>query len=75
MILDYSKSEEYEHILNEWLEEKCTDIELILVNNVPLLAEDCLSILTGSVTNVKNYDDKLIVTTNDNIDNVLEAYN
>ncbi len=75
MIINYCNSKECEHILNTWLKEKCDNMDLMLVNGVPILIEDCLSILTGSIINVNNLKSKLIVTTVENMKYVLEVYN
>lgn len=75
MIINYCNSKECERILNTWLKEKCDNMDLMLVNGVPILIEDCLSILTGSIINVNNLKSKLIVTTVENMEYVLEVYN
>ena len=49
-------------------------MELVVVNDIPILVEDCLSILIGTVAKVKNSTDKLIVTTIDNTNYVLESF-
>jgi predicted ATP-dependent serine protease len=67
-------SSEGESILNNWMKEKCDNMELVVVNDIPILVEDCLSILTGTVAKVKNSTDKLIVTTIDNTNYVLESF-
>lgn len=46
-------SSEGESILNNWMKEKCDNMELVVVNDIPILVEDCLSILTGTVAKVK----------------------
>ncbi len=65
---------EEESILNNWMKEKCDNMELVVVNDIPILVEDCLSILTGTVAKVKNSTNKLIVTTIDNTNYVLESF-
>lgn len=74
MGLNYNELSESECVLNKWLEKKCNNMELVVVNNIPILVEDCLSILTGSIVNVKNSTDKLIVTTKDNMSYVIESF-
>ncbi len=68
---ELSKSES---ILSKWLQEKGENMDLVVVNDIPILIDDCLSILKGSVTNAKNYTNKLVVTTNDNINYVFESF-
>ena len=68
---ELSKSES---ILSMWLQEKGENMDLVVVNDIPILIDDCLSILKGSVTNAKNYTNKLVVTTNDNINYVFESF-
>lgn len=68
---DLSKSE---GILSKWLQEKGENMDLVVVNDIPILIDDCVSILKGSVTNAKNYTNKLVVTTNDNMNYVLESF-
>lgn len=68
---ELSKSE---GILSKWLQEKGENMDLVVVNDIPILIDDCLSILKGSVTNAKNYTNKLVVTTNDNMNYVLESF-
>jgi hypothetical protein len=63
-----------EGILSKWLQEKGENMDLVVVNDIPILIDDCLSILKGSVTNAKNYTNKLVVTTNDNMNYVLESF-
>lgn len=63
-----------EGILNKWLQDIGENMDLVVVNNVPVLIDDCLSILKGSVTCVKNYADKLVVTTQDNSNYVFESF-
>ncbi|WP_026887058.1 hypothetical protein [Clostridium beijerinckii] len=65
---------EGESILNNWMKEKCDNMDLVVVNDIPILVEDCLSILTGTVAKVKNSTNKLIVTTIDNTNYVLESF-
>lgn len=68
---ELSKSES---ILSKWLQEKGENMDLVVVNDIPILIDDCLSILKGSVTNAKNYTNKLVVTTNDNMNYVFESF-
>lgn len=68
---ELSKSEV---ILSKWLQEKGENMDLVVVNDIPILIDDCLSILKGSVTNAKNYTNKLVVTTNNNMNYVLESF-
>lgn len=63
-----------EGILSKWLQEKGENMDLVVVNDIPILIDDCVSILKGSVTNAKNYTNKLVVTTNDNMNYVLESF-
>ena len=63
-----------EGILDKWLQDIGGNMDLVVVNNVPILIDDCLSLLKGSVTCVKNYADKLIVTTKDNRNYVFESF-
>lgn len=63
-----------EGILDKWLQDIGGNMDLVVVNNVPILIDDCLSIIKGSVTCVKNYPDKLIVTTQDNRNYVFESF-
>lgn len=63
-----------ERILDTWLQDIGGNMDLVVVNDIPILIDDCLSILKGSVTCVKNYADKLIVTTQDNRNYVLESF-
>jgi len=65
---------ECEGVLNKWLQEKCDDMDLVVVNDIPILIEDCLSILAGSVSKIKNSTNKLIITTTDNVNYVLESF-
>lgn len=63
-----------EGILNKWLQDVGENMDLVVVNNVPILIGDCLSILKGSVTCVKDYTNKLVVTTDDNVNYVFESF-
>ena len=68
---ELSKSES---ILSKWLQEKGENMDLVVVNDIPILIDDCLCILKVSVTNAKFYTNKLLVTTNDNINYVFESF-
>lgn len=74
MIDDYDNLSEDECILNEWVRKKCGNTDLVIVNGIPILLEDCLSILIGTIAKVKNSTGKLIVTTLDNTDYILESF-
>jgi predicted ATP-dependent serine protease len=63
-----------ERILNKWLQEIGENMDLVVVNNVPILIDDCLSVLKGSVTCVKDYTNKLVVTTDENRNYVFESF-
>ncbi|MFW2491972.1 hypothetical protein [Clostridium chromiireducens] len=65
---------ECECALDKWIHERCNNMDLLVVNDVPILAEDCLSLLKGSIAEVNDCTDKLIVTTTDNISYVLESF-
>lgn len=64
-----------ELVLNKWLQEMCVDMDFLKVNDIPILKEDCLDILTGCIAKIKNSTNKLVITTNDNMNYVLEAFN
>ena len=68
---EISKSE---GIFDKWLEDIGQNMDLVMVDNMPILIDDCLSIMKGSVTCVKNYADKLVVTTQDNRNYIFESY-
>lgn len=36
-----------EYVLNTWLKEKCNESEMIVVNDIPFLVDDCIEILTN----------------------------
>ncbi|WP_297425015.1 hypothetical protein [Clostridium sp.] len=74
MKLNYAQLSECDFILNNWIKEKCDCMDLLVVNNVPILADDCLAILQGSIADIENFTDKLIVTTTDNKKYVLELF-
>jgi hypothetical protein len=74
MRLNYNELSQPEYVLNKWLEKECDEMDLIVVNDIPILVEDCLSILNGLIVNVKNSADKLIVTTKDNMSYVIESF-
>lgn len=63
-----------ERILNKWLQEIGENMDLVVVNNVPILIDDCLAVLKGSVTCVENCTNKLIVTTDQNRNYVFESF-
>lgn len=71
---NYNQLSESECVLNKWLQEKCDDMDLVVVNDIPILVEDCLSILTGSISKIKNSTNKLIITTKDNMNYVIESF-
>ncbi|MBE6070505.1 MAG: hypothetical protein E7208_00945 [Clostridium butyricum] len=68
-------NESPEYVFNTWLNEKCNENDLVVVNDMPFLIEDCISILRGNITEVQKSTDKLIVITEDNISYILEKFN
>lgn len=36
-----------EYVFNTWLKEKCNESEMIVVNDIPFLVDDCIEILKG----------------------------
>lgn len=71
---DGNQISQSEKILNKWLQEIGENMDLVVVNNVPILIDDCLSVLKGSVTCVKDYTNKLVVTTDENRNYVFESF-
>lgn len=73
MMVENNQSPEY--VFNTWLDEKCSENDLVVVNDMPFLIDDCISILKGNIIEAQKITDKLIVTTEDNVNYILEKFN
>lgn len=73
MMVENNESPEY--VFNTWLDEKCSENDLVVVNDMPFLIDDCISILKGNIIEAQKITDKLIVTTEDNVNYILEKFN
>lgn len=57
-----------------WLDEKCYDNDMVIVNDMPFMVEDCISILQGTITEAKKNTNQLIVKTEDNQKYILKIF-
>lgn len=72
--MDIESIKSPEHVFVAWIEEKCNEDDLIVVNNIPFLVDDCLDILKGNIIYAEKNIDKLIVKTQDDMSYILEKF-
>ena len=64
-----------EYVFNTWVKEKCNENEMIVVNDIPFLVDDCIEFLKGNIIYAqKNSINQLIVRTEDDMSYTLEEF-
>ena len=63
-----------EYVLNTWLKEKWNESEMIVVNDIPFLVDDCIEILKGNIIYAEKNINQLIVNTEDDMSYILEEF-
>ena len=63
-----------EDVFNTWIKEKSNENDMIVVNDIPFLVEDCIAILSGNIVYAEKDKDKLIVKTEDDMGYILEEF-
>lgn len=73
--MDSISIESPEYVFNTWMQEKCNETEMIVVNDIPFLVDDCIEFLKGNIIYAqKNSINQLIVKTEDDMSYILEEF-
>lgn len=72
--MEKASIESPEYVFNTWLKEKCNESEMIVVNDIPFLVDDCIEILKGNITYAEKNINQLIVKTEDDMRYILEEF-
>ena len=66
-------SESAECVFTNWLMEKENDI--IIIDDIPFLADDCVSMLKGKIVEADKKLNEIIIKTTDNIQYIIKESN
>ena len=73
--MDVTSIESPERVFNTWIHEKCNENEMVIVNSIPFLADDCIEFLKGNIISAQNNNsNQLIVKTEDDMNYILEEF-
>lgn len=61
-----------EGVFTKWIKEKGSDI--IVINDIPFLTEDCVSILEGKIIEANKQMNDIVIKTTDNIQYILKEF-